>query len=291
MKPLALALAAASTLAMVSTAPAFARHGYSEGEMVNKFMRIFDRLDHNRNGRISRSGIRHLEDRGSYRDGPRVAVVFGDENFRIAFGTGGRRHGNHRDRYIGPINTSTFYLYDIDGDGYIYRRELRRAVIREFHYADRNGDGYLSDYELERSAWYRTSLRRTSSRYYPNYRRHQHRPTIVIRTDNHRHRDHHDRNRDRYRDRDRDRHHDRDGYRDRDRHRDRDGYRDRDRRHRDGTRTERTRDRTRDGSRTERTRERTRDGSRTERKRTSTKRDGDRKRNRDREERRDRDEN
>lgn len=172
MKPIALILAAASSLAVVTTTPALAGHGgISQKEMVNKFVRIFDRLDHNNNGKLSRKALRRLETRGrGHNNGPNVRVVFGDENFRIAFGTGG---GGHRggSSYLGPINTRTFHLYDLNRNGVITRRELRHAVRDEFRRADRNDDGYLSRKELNRSNWYRTSLSRSHGRYYPDYRR------------------------------------------------------------------------------------------------------------------------
>lgn len=277
MKPLALALAAASSLAMVAAAPAEAGHGYSQQEMVSKFMRIFDRLDRNHNGRISRDTVRRMEDRGYYDDGPRVAVVFGDENFRIAFGTGGDRYRSNRRDYIGPINSRTFYMYDLNRDGYIYRQELRRAVIREFHHADRNGDGYLSDRELERSGWFQSSSYHRSG-YYPDRRRYDTRTRIVVHADNHNDRNRHNNRNDRN-------HNDRDRY-DRDHRGDRhDNHADRNRRdnHHDGDRNRdrdrRDADRGRDGRRDG---DRQRDGSR------QRDRDGDKDRNRDRDGKRER---
>lgn len=252
MKPIVKVLAAASSLAILATTPALANdRGISKQEMVHKFMRIFDRLDSDGNGKVSRRFLRRIEKRGrNHRNGPNIRVVFGDENFRIAFGTGGGRHRGGSS-YLGPINTRTFHIYDLNNDGVIYRRELRRAVRIEFDRADRNGDGYLSQRELNRSNWYRTSLARSHDRYYPDYRRDRRR---APQGHNQRHRDtrrdaHHDTRRSTHRDTRRDAHRDtrrgthRDGGHDTGRHRDgdrtadrqRDGHRDQDaHRSRDG---------------------------------------------------------
>lgn len=275
MKPIVKVLAAASSLAMLATTPALAAHrGISKQEMVNKFVRIFDRLDRDGNGKLSRKSLRRLESRGrGHNDGPNIRVVFGDENFRIAFGTGGGRHRGGSS-YLGPINSRTFHIYDLNRDGVIFRRELRRAVRIEFDRADRNNNGYLSQKELNRSRWYQTSHARNHSRYYPDYRRDRnHRPH----GQNPRHRDgrrdgHRDGRRDGHRDGRRDGHRDgqrkrdgdrkaerkRDGDRNQDAHRDRDGSKDG---HRDG---KRKRDReSRDGKRK---RDRDHDGERRRRK-------------------------
>lgn len=177
MKPTALLLAAAGSLALVSTTPALAAHsGVSQKEVVNKFVRVFDRLDRDGNGKLSRKALRRLENRGGrHNNRPRARVVFGDENFRIAFGTGiGGRHGGSST--LGPINSRSFHTYDLNRDGVIRRKELRRAVRIQFRRADRNNNGYLSRKEQNRSNWYRTAYHRRDARNSPDYRRDRSRP-------------------------------------------------------------------------------------------------------------------
>ncbi len=250
MKPIALILAAASSLAVVTTTPALAGHGgISQKEMVQKFVRIFDRLDRNNNGKLSRKALRRMEhrDRGHH-DGPRVRVVFGDENFRIAFGTGGGGHRGGGSSYLGPINSRTFHIYDLNRDGVIYRRELRHAVRDEFRRADRNDDGYLSRREMNRSNWYRTSLSSNHDRYYPDYRRLDVRVGHGDRRHGHKANRHRDGHRDGHKaDRRRDGH--RDGHK---ADRRRDG-------HRDGHKADRRRDGHRDGHKANRQRDGHRD--------------------------------
>lgn len=199
MKPFSLVLAAAGSLAMVAVAPALAEparsahEGVSDEEMVRKFTRVFDRLDRADEGRISRRSIRHMEDRRQHLDGTHIGVIFGGENYRIAFGTDARpRHRGHG--YLGPINSLSFHLYDLNDDGYIYRDELRRSVLLEFEYADDYGDGYLNPWELGESDWYYSSHYWDYSGHYPHYRDDYYYPYISLglghffHSDNHRYR-------------------------------------------------------------------------------------------------------
>lgn len=177
MKPTALLLAAAGSLAIVSTTPALAAHkGVSQKQMVHQFVRIFDRLDRDGNGKLSRKALRRLENRGrGHNNGPNARVVFRDDNFRVSFGTGGgRRHGGSS--HLGPINSRTFHTYDLNHNGVILRRELRRAVRIQFQRADRNNNGYLSQREKNRSRFFRTVSRGGDARYSPDYRRDRGRP-------------------------------------------------------------------------------------------------------------------
>lgn len=200
MKPFSLVLAAAGSLAMAAVAPALAEpgpsanEGVSDEEMVQKFTSVFDRLDRAHEGRISRRSLRHMEDRRQHLDGTRIDVSFGGENYRIAFGTGGEHHeGRHG--YIGPINSLSFHLFDINDDGYLYRDELRRSVLIHFEYTDDYGDGYLSAWELGESDWYYSSLYPDHDSYYPYYRDDYYYPYVSLNFGHlfhsHNHRDRH----------------------------------------------------------------------------------------------------
>ena len=121
------------------------RHGYrdrgvSQQQVMREFLRAFDRMDRNQNGRIgyrelnrSMKHIRHGQNR-NYRHDPYS------------------RYGANRTPIL---NRRTFNRFDRNGDGYLYRRELRRGVAQAFRRADRNNNGYLGPREQREARWYK----------------------------------------------------------------------------------------------------------------------------------------
>lgn len=136
---------AATVLAASLASPAFAEHrdnrydrGLSKREAVNQVMRTFDRIDRNKNGKISRREVaaynRHDHHAGGYHRSNWDPYRFDDKK-----------------NLITPAN---FNRYDRNKDGVLKRNEIRRAVQTRFERADRNNDGYLSDREIRRAGWF-----------------------------------------------------------------------------------------------------------------------------------------
>jgi hypothetical protein len=155
---------AAAVITSAFAAPAFAEHpkrerGLDRYQAVNQVMRSFKKIDRNRDGYVSRREVRRYEKKNHYRGYERRA------NYR-----NGSYSNTRYDKSKMLITSGTFRKYDRNQDGYIKKKEAKRAIKRRFDRADRNHDGYLSKREIKRSGWYEVSHDRNWSRYDNDYR-------------------------------------------------------------------------------------------------------------------------
>ena len=122
----------AATAAVAQVPPGTApgqRGGHTRAEVAQRVQAMFDRLDGDRDGAISRAELERV---------------------------GGQRgQSTARGRGMGGMAGRLFGLADGNGDGRVTRAEATGAALRHFDAADRNRDGVLTPAERQaaRGQW------------------------------------------------------------------------------------------------------------------------------------------
>jgi Ca2+-binding EF-hand superfamily protein len=137
---------AVTVITSAFAAPAFAEHpkrdrGLDRQQAVHQVMRSFKKMDRNHDGYVTRREVRRSE-KGHHNRGYEQRTSYRSDRY------------NKNTNYI---TSGTFRKYDRNKDGYIKKKEAKRAVKRRFDRADRNHDGYLNRREIQRSGWYEVS--------------------------------------------------------------------------------------------------------------------------------------